>query len=325
VITKYVDAGGVEHTVETEIYLYIERPVSQSQPDEVLPDSTPRVIISKYNVNTELIEAGKEFTLDFTLKNTSTQTAIKNLKIVLSSADGVYLPVEGSSSFYEQRIEADGEADFSIRLIPKRDAETKTYPLTIAIDYENEKNTSYSVMESLSFSVNQEQRLELNNISFVPNGMNPGTLSLQYINKGKAVLYNMSVRVEGPFMSEYGVQYIGNFGIGSSDFFEDYLTPTETGELVGQLIVEYEDVNGKKTEVIEEFTAFIEETYYMDDPSLMIPDDPYFEEMPIEENTGTSWIWIATGGGILILVGGLAAVLIIRKKRRKAAEMAIDE
>jgi len=328
VVTKYLDASGTEQTKETEIYLYINRPEKEPDlPQETLPDSTPRVIISKYNVSTELIEAGNEFTLDFTLKNTSTSTAIKNLKIGLSSADGVYLPVEGSSSFYEPRIDADGEADFSIRLIPKRDAETKTYPLTITIDYENEKNTSYNVTETLSFSVNQEQRLELNNVSFMPNGMSPGTLSLQYINKGKAVLYNMSVRVEGPFTSEYGVQYIGNFGIGSSDYFEDYLTPTETGELTGKLIVEFEDVNGKKTEVVEEFTAFIEEPIIMDDPGMMYPEDIYMEDMYMEEpaSSGGMWLWIGIAGGAVLLIGGIVVIIILRRKHRKKTEMAIDE
>ena len=181
--------------------------------------------------------------------------------------------------------------------------------------------------ESLSFSVNQEQRLELNNISFMPNGMNPGTLSMQYINKGKAILYNMSVRVEGPFTSEYGVQYIGNFGIGSSDYYEDYITPTESGEVTGKLIVEYEDVNGKKTEMVEEFTAYIEEPFIMDDPGMMYPDDMYMDDMYMEEpaSGGGMWLWIGVAGGAVLLVGGIILLIVIRRKRRKKAEMAIDE
>ncbi len=327
-VTKYLDSSGAEQTVETEIYLYIDRPdVLQNGQD--LPDSTPRVIISKYNVNTELIEAGSEFLFDFTLKNTSTTTAIKNLKIVLSSDEGVFLPVEGSNSFYQPYIKASGEAKFSIKLMPKRDAETKTYPLNIRIDYENEKNTSYNVTETLSFGVNQQQRLEVNNLSFYPNGMSSSPISLQYINKGKAILYNLSIRVEGPFTSEYGVQYMGNFGIGSSEFFEDYITPTETGELTGKVIIEFEDVNGKKTEVVEEFTALIEDMSQLEEPigDGMITDGEMYPEFEAESNGSgiSTWLIVGIVGGVVLIIAGVVTFILIRRKRRNAVEMVADE
>ena len=61
--------------------------------------SKPRVIFSNYDLDVDNVLAGKNFNFSFTLLNTSTITNVKNMKVSLSQADGIYVPVEGSSSY----------------------------------------------------------------------------------------------------------------------------------------------------------------------------------------------------------------------------------
>ena len=53
------------------------------------------------------VDAGKEFDFKYTLKNTHTSKAAKNIKITVEQADGVFIPVAGSNIFYIESIEGD--------------------------------------------------------------------------------------------------------------------------------------------------------------------------------------------------------------------------
>ena len=315
---------------ETEVYVFVNRP-ERKDPIEDEPDtSVPRVIISRHSISVDNVVAGAPFELSVTLLNTSMNKNIKNLKVTVTDKDGIFIPVEGVNSFYIEGIPIGQTNDIAITLAPKQDAETKSYPISISLDYEDEKNTAYSVTESLSIPVYLPQRLEVSNVNFYDEGTGMAYLSFQFINKGKAPLYNMNIRIEGPMNAMEGDYYIGTFGPGQADYFEDSIILQMYGEVAGDVVLEFEDSSGAQQELRYPISAYVNEPF-MPDPGFpggeMWPGDPGFpfEDGFVEEGGGLkSWaIWTIVGG--VVIIGGVLTIVIIKKKKHKKDELADDE
>ena len=103
--------------VETDITTYIN--IKGANPSKKLiedPDkqtSNPRIIVTGYKTEPEVVYAGSVFKLSVSVKNTSKQTAVENVLFNLEAtvegkdADATYsafLPTSGSSSVYTERI-----------------------------------------------------------------------------------------------------------------------------------------------------------------------------------------------------------------------------
>ena len=333
VLLRYSDSGAVGSQMgetETEVYIFVNRP-EKIEPDDNPDTSVPRVIISRHSISVDTVVAGEPFELSVTLFNTSMNKNIKNLKVTVTDKDGIFIPVEGVNSFYIPEIPIDQTTDIAIILAAKQDAETKSYPISISLDYEDEKNTPYSVTESLSIPVYLPQRLEISNVNFYDEGTGMAYLSFQFINKGKAPLYNMNIRVEGPMNAMEGDYYIGTFGPGQADYFEDSIILQMYGDVSGDIVLEFEDSSGAQQEHRYQISAYIGEPY-MQDPGfpggdMMWPMDPNFpfEDGFSEEGGGfKSWmIWTIIGG--VVIIGGVLTIVIIKKKKHKRDELADDE
>lgn len=161
VIVKYFDASGNEKSKEYNIFLFIEMAEDAGDTSE----STPRVIIRNYSIGGENIKVGDNFEFIFTLENTSKNSTVSNMKITVSSADGVFLPAAGTSSFFVDKILPGETTTLSLLMSTKRDAETKPYTLDINIDYENSAGKPFSAKESISVPVIQSQRLEVGQVT----------------------------------------------------------------------------------------------------------------------------------------------------------------
>ena len=313
---------------ETEVYIYVNRP-EEKEPAEVETDnSVPRVIISRHSISVGSVVAGSPFELSVTLLNTSAGKNVKNLKVTVTDRDGIFIPVQGVSSFYIAEIPIGQTTDIAITMMPKQDAETKSYPLSISLDYEDEKNNPYSVTESLSIPVYLPQRLEVSNVNFFEDGRGMALLSFQFINKGKAPLYNMNIRIDGPMNAMEGDYFIGTFGPGQADYFEDVIMPHMYGEVSGDIVLEYEDSAGALQELRQPVFAFISEPFWPDPgfPGDVFPGDPgWGGEFGYEEEGGgmEDWmLWSIIGGAVLI--GAILTVVFVKRARRKKAELEDD-
>lgn len=306
--------------------------------------NVPRIIVSNYKTDTDNIQAGKEFTLDFSLKNTSATTTVRNIKVVLSSSTtsgtgtgatnsgDVFFAAAGSNSFYISSIAPGGESSQSIKLMSKQDVEPGVYSIHLKIDYEDETgNTIPSANEQISFAVSQEQRLEIQGMNIPTDGMtgSPVSISFQYINKGKATIYNLSVTVDGGFTMEGGSQYIGNLTAGYNDYFDSVITPTGEGEQKGAIILNYEDANGDKKEHRTEFTCNIMAGGGMDigggmGGGMEIGGGNIGTIGPVEPTGGINalvwWIGIPV---VVLLAGGIVTVVILKK--RKARKVMVQD
>lgn len=333
---SYIDGTGTVNCFTEYVFVQVKR---SKEAENEGKTSQPRIIVSKYSTDVEQIKAGQSFTLNFSLKNTSVKNAVSNIKVVLGSAISsgsgnsaggeVFFPAEGSNSFFIQTIGTNKEAENTIKLMARQDVEPGVYPIILKIDYESSDGMTYSSEEQISFSVAQQQRLDIQGFNMQTDCMmgDPLPVSFQYINKGKATIYNFTIDVEGDFTLDGGSMYVGNLTAGYNDFFDSILYPTGTGTLDGALLFKYENAQGDEIIEKKEFTVNVME---MDIPvdgnfdgELIGPEGPMGPDgMPIEKK-GFPWVWVILG--VLLVIGGGVTVLIIVLKKKKAKKDLIDD
>ncbi len=288
---------------------------------------TPRVIVSGHSINVDKIVSGNTFTLSFTLKNTSDYTDVKNIKAVVSSGatsvgGAIFVVAEGSNSFYIPSIAMGKTQTLTLRLVAGQDVEPGIYPINISLDYESAAGTPYSDSASLSFPVTQLQRLEYSGLTLDGSTAtlgNPVYLYFQFINKGKATIYNLSIGVEGEFSLDGGSTYIGNLTAGQSNYFDNTIYPNAAGNQSGAVVFKYENAAGEPQELRYDFTVNVMDNAVVE-PGI---DDPF---VPADNPTTTGLpVWAI----IAICVGGAAvvavAVILIVRKARKNKESADNE
>ena len=336
---SYKDALDTVITSSEVIYVQVTRTPDSETGGK---GSTARVIVSGYKTDVEEIKAGQEFTLDFTLKNTS-QAAVNNMKVVVTSpttagsgtnstSSEVFFPSEGSNSFYIASIGSQGAVTNSIKLMAKQDIEPGVYPVLLKLDYEDDSATAVSSEEQISFSVTQEQRLDVQAMT-IPTDAMMGMqipINFQYINKGRSTIFNLSVSVEGDFTLEGGSQYIGNLTAGYNDFFDNVIMPTGEGSLAGDIVLQFENSNGDEQEQRMPITCNVMPMDMGGDMGMGGGDVPGmgdgFDPMNPEGEKSSlvsTILWI--GIPLLVVVVGALAFIIIMKKRKAKKELVEDE
>lgn len=297
-------------------------------PEEDKP-SVPRVILSGYRSEPKEVKAGMPFRLILMVRNTSTETAVNNMVFTITAAEDAMLPVSGSSSLFVETIPANSTKDVAIDLKAEAKLEQKPYPVSVKIDFEDDKGQTYNVEETISVRVLQEPRIEFGKPELYPKEVEVGqdaNLMFDIYNKGKSPLYNLTVVVpEGEAVSEQSF-FAGTLEAGGTkniDLMVKALKENPEGEDVA-LRIEFEDEEGHKT-VIENpipVTVTPENTFnpYEDDPS-------YNEEMPGEDEEVRrgmpGWVYL------LIFLLPLALIILIvslvkrsRRKKRQAEDEA---
>ncbi len=309
-----------------------------------LGQTVPKIIIDKFTVGEEKIKAeikaGEEFDLTLSFFNTNKLLSVRNIKATITSADGSFTPVKGSNMFFIDYIAAGGRVERSIRLFPKVDLVSKSYPLTIKLEYEDElglRGEARQVQQhtadiEISLPVIQEPRLKIDNLEIPPvasMGM-PIFIYADFYNMGRSTLNNLLVRVEGDFEGEALSFFVGNFAPGASDFFEASIMPLAVGEQKGSLIFAFEDDMGRSIEVREDFTVMVTE---MQAGDINIgegefPIRPNGELYPGGNGEGPGLNKVAISALVLVVLVITAVVVRkIRKKRRLAREegLMLDE
>ena len=217
-----------------------------------------------------------------------------------------------------------------------QDVEPGVYAVSLTIDYEGGTGGPWNAKEEISFPVSQQQRLDIQ--GFIPptDGAlgSPIPIQFQYINKGKATIYNFSVSVEGNFTMDGGDTYIGNLTAGFNDYFDSSLIATAEGTQKGAIVLKYEDSQGnEKTEKkeftvnvmpMDQMTGMIGGADGMIDPETGLPLDPATGK-PMKQGGGILPIILWSAGGVIVIGGGLAGFFIIRKKRKAKKELVEDE
>ncbi len=309
----YIDAKGKEESGEVD-------------------NSMPRLTVSKYSTGKDKIKAGKEFTFTFDVKNPHPSASADNIVVTISSADNSFSIVEGSASMFINSLKAGQSEKLSIPLKAKGDIATNGYDLTITFDYEYltkdvaNKNAlikkQNKIEEKLKLQVYSDDRPMVANIS-VGAGDTPvlnesTSLSFDFNNMGKAILYNVTAKVKGDFKSANEVLIIGNVNAGEGRSWSMDVTPQVDGMGKGVLTISYEDSNGNVSSYDTDFESMVNATNPED-----VPDTP-INPMPIDEGPKDIiplWAFIC-GNIVLFLIGALVVkgIAVKKYKKKKLAE-----
>ena len=148
------------------------------------------------------------------------------------------------------------------------------------------------------------------------------SLSFDFNNMGKSVLYNVTAKVKGDFKSTNEVLIIGNVNAGEGRSWSMDVTPQVDGMGKGVLTISYEDSNGNVSSYDTNFESMVSAT----NPNET-PDTP-IDQTPIDEGPKEIiplWAFIC-GNVIIFIVGALVARNVaIKKYKKKKIDEAMRE
>lgn len=309
--------------------------------------SIPRIIVSDFRSDPMIVHAGQEFDLEITFLNTSNR-AVRNIRINLSVEEGevtqgnerrgsVFTPVGRSNTFFIDRIEPRSEVTEHIRYFTLPDAPPRNYVINVDFDYEDDDNNRFEARESIGINVAQVTRFATSEI-FMPEftqAFSPIFLSFEIYNTGRVTLSNLMIRIEGDgFSANQSSVFYGSLSPGSMDFYDNVITPMESGLQEVAIVITFEDDSGQQIEERRVFMVDVAPPMDFDDMMSGRPpfpgDDMVWDDnlqMFVPANQGLSVTAIVgIGAGVAAVAGASAfAGLRIRKKRRMESMVDIDE
>ena len=311
-----------------KIYIPIAGTKTSDKDTGTVGDSKPQIIIESYDYGGTAVTGGQTFTLTMNIKNTGA-VQIENIKMTVSSetgsgdskdsvAGGAFTPANSSNTFFISKLAAGGTVQEQIGLLPLADATPQSYGVSVSFKYEavvDNKRQSLDADETIAIPLTQPDRFEVDDATlddpiFLGDS---GQLYINYVNKGKSKIFNLSVKLEGNFTSGDGNSYIGNLDSGTGDSFQAAINPKEEGTLQGTATFSYEDANGTTKTVVKDFSCDVmsQQDMNMDDSSEILPTDAEPSSPPWK-----TWvIWGSVLLGIVVLV--LLAVFLKKRKAKK--------
>lgn len=281
---------------------------------------TPSVMISEYKYGGK-VPAGKTFTLDMVLKNTSTELPIENLMVSLDVAEGLAI-TSSSNTFYFENIEEGGTVSQAVEMQALPNAKASSTKVTVNFKYEyvdKKERNSVTSSEIIAIPVYQPDRMEFV-MGDLPEFMNvgeEGNIMIQYVNKGKSSIYNLAAEIKGDLASKDKLQNLGNVESGNSGSIDFYVTPEKAGKAKGKIIITYEDDNLEVKKISMPYEVEVQEMVIEPemDPNIMGDMGAEMEEEGFWAKNGKK-ILIGGGSGIA-LVGAIVGTRILKKKKHQ--------
>lgn len=332
------DINGEEYAVEQTVYFNVNGNPKEDEEAETTTEgklSVPRLVVTGYELDKEEISAGDTFKLTIHIMNTSTRTAVSNLKFTLSSSedknDNCFIPLSGSSTVFIQRIGIGETVDLEIDMTAKPTLEAKSYPITIASEYEDSDVNPYTGTESISIPVTQELRVSVGDIEVMPASIEVGSQSnvmLSFNNLGKSKIYNVSLSVQGDSITG-GDAFKGNLDSGETANFDVMVTGSAATMDDGTVkaIISYENEKGDIFTAEKEFSLFVSEPYIPgpDEMGEFGNIDIGGMEVMGEPQKTVNWTAIGIAGAVVIAAVAAAVVIILKRKKRKKEEGMDDD
>lgn len=276
--------------------------------------SVPRVMLAGFASSPTDVVAGQDFSVSFTLLNTSKRTRVQNIKVSLTSGEGAaFLPANGSASIFIDRISAGDDSIQTMAFHSLPSLEEKPYQMTLTVEYEDAVANAYQSTEMVSVQVKQGIRADTSAPQVMPEMIQVGqdaSVTFNIHNQGKTKLYNAKAVVKDGQPVTGAEMFIGTIEPGSSGAVDMLVHADE--ESTDPLVIEvtYEDVDGKVTALSKEVPLSVM-------PMEIMEEFPG-EEMPMEESGGLPLFPIFVGLFLLVLL--VVVLLLVRRSRRRSRE-----
>lgn len=328
----YRDSAGNSQSTTLDTYIQLKGTAGVGADGKA---SVPRVIVTGFETNPEVVHAGESFVLTLHLKNTSTATSVNNMIFeIVAAVEGkdedttyaAFLPTAGSSTIFVDRMEKNGTKDIQIELEAKSDLTQKPYAVDVNMSYEDEHVKEYTSKSSVSIPVRQAARVDASEPEVMPSSIEVGSESnimFNIYNMGKTKLYNVQVKTDSEYLSG-GDAFIGNLDSGATGSVDIYVTGQSATMDDGtvKLLISYEDETGESTVIEKEISLFVTESMMEEFPAddSMMGGDMMGED-PSGGKTGT---YAAVIIGVILLAVILGIVIYMKRKKKKE-QMRLEE
>lgn len=301
--------------------------------------STPRIIVTGFKTDPEVVYAGDTFNLTISVQNTSMTTAVSNIQFDLAAAkEGnnnettyeAFLPTSGSATIFVPSITPGATTSISIEMTARSDLMQKPYVIALSAAYEDGEKNPYTMSSNISIPIKQEARIDSGEVEIVPESIEVGNQSnimFPVYNKGKTTLYNVQVDFIGDSI-EGGSTFLGKLEPGATGNVDAMVTgiaaTTDDGIIIAR--ISYEDEAGNVSYIEKEITLFVMEPYYPEEDFGY--DDGFYVEDGFEEEQGGGgvfWKPIIIAIIVLAVVGVIVWRVIARKRRNKKMLESFDE
>ena len=296
---------------------------NDKKPDEETTAAQPYVIISSYSYGKGDLVAGETRNITMTFRNTSKTMAVENMMVTMTLPDAMML-TSSSNSFYIESLAAEGTITKTVNVTVKPTAAAQSHSMTVDFTYDyldNGVRRNAKTTETISMPVLQVDRFTVTGID-LPQQIFIGeenNLSVNFVNKSR--IYNLSAKLNCEGLSNNGEeQYLGNLASGTTSSADFYITGNEKCELVGEVIITYEDTNMNQRTVSVPFTTQVtsyEDVWGPSNPSVDPGMDPGTDP-GMEEPAGFPWFWVI--GGVVVVAAGVFVYLKLRKNKKESVE-----
>lgn len=273
-----------------------EKPTEEVKEEPTTEDnSTPRFMVTGYELSEKSLTPEKSATLSVTFKNYSSTKALYNIKFSLSDPSGEILTT-GMPTKYVKSISAGGVYTWKIELTATNSAFIGQHDLQITAEYEDKNFGSYSSSDTVRVDVRQSVKLKYSGAS-LPKKVIQGdtqTVTVELMNTGKSTIYNCTLDFDIEGMQTGGSVFVGNIepatnAQGSANLRVD---SDALGEVTGKITITYEDDYGKEYKKTADVSTVIEEK---------VEQISTAEEEEKEKKNPLWWLFIliglAVGGG----------------------------
>lgn len=298
---------------------------NDKKPDEETTAAQPYVIISSYSYGKGDLVAGETRNVTMTFRNTSKTMAVENMMVTMTLPDAMML-TSSSNSFYIESLAAEGTITKTVNVTVKPTAAAQSHSMTVDFTYDyldNGVRRNAKTTETISMPVLQVDRFTVTGID-LPQQIFIGeenNLSVNFVNKSRTDIYNLSAKLNCEGLSNNGEeQYLGNLASGTTSSADFYITGNEKCELVGEVIITYEDTNMNQRTVSVPFTTQVtsyEDVWGPSNPSVDPGTDPGTDP-GMEEPAGFPWFWVI--GGVAVVAAGVFVYLKLRKNKKESVD-----
>lgn len=288
--------------------------------DEEGEVAAPKLIITGYDTEPEVIMAGETFKLTIHIQNTSKTTPVCNGKFLIGNEAGNFLPTSGSSAVFVEKIPTGEIGDLEIEMKTSADLPQKNYILVVKGDFDDGKGNSFTSSDNLSIPVYQEVRFGITDVSMTPEQLGigaEGSLMFTINNQSSAGVYNVNVSIKDDAVTGEDV-YVGNIAGSSSAYATLNVIGdkdnSETGSI--KVVISFEDSSGNPGTIEESIPCYVGE-----DVDVMMGNDweeDYLEDFEEEDNGLPVWLIVLIIVLVVVIITVIIVISVKRKKKRLA-------
>lgn len=313
------DLSYVDHSVAMQ---NVSVGISQCFDATKVTTAKPTVMVQSSDIGGANVAAGSVFALKLVSYNTSDSLGITDVTTSITLPDSIAL-AGGSNMFLTSAVGPGASYSGTFALQAQAAAETGVANITINYTYyiagAGDQLTSSQIV---TVPIVQPDRFEFTSLD-VPAEAYTGeenTLTVNYVNKGKGTLYNLTASISGNMDNPGQSQYMGNLASGTEGSADFTIQSSGVGTISGTITITYEDVNGEQQQKTEDYSVNVVAAPSVDDGGMMSS-----VSMPEEGGGGMPWwayllILAGIGGGTGITVAAVKKA----KRKKRAAELSED-